>query len=129
VFLGHQINIYAHDVEACRVFYTALGFVEGFCYAPAGEALHVELSGAGLTLGIAQIAAARAEHGLAVSRDGSGMELVLWCEDASEAFRTAVALGATALSEPHEFQDGRLRVAWVADPAGHPIQLVQDTSA
>jgi hypothetical protein len=29
------------------------------------------------------------------------------------------------LAPAHDFLDGRLRAAWIADPEGNPIQLVQ----
>jgi hypothetical protein len=32
--------------------------------------------------------------------------------------------GAMLLSEPHDFLDHRLRVGWVQDPDGNPIQIV-----
>jgi predicted enzyme related to lactoylglutathione lyase len=53
------------------------------------------------------------------------MELVLWCEDVDAAYALALGAGAIALREPHDFQGGRLRVGWVADPVGNPLDLVQ----
>jgi hypothetical protein len=38
---------------------------------------------------------------------------------------TLIAKGAPLLSPAHDFLDGRLRAAWVADPDRNPIQLVQ----
>jgi hypothetical protein len=35
------------------------------------------------------------------------------------------AKGAPLLSAAHDFLDGSLRSAWIADPDGNPIQLVQ----
>ncbi|MBO0868414.1 MAG: hypothetical protein J2P15_07600 [Micromonosporaceae bacterium] len=125
MFLGSQVNIYADDVDGTVDFYKALGFAETFRYAPGGEVGHVEVKGAGLVLGVAAPNIIRAEHGLDVSPDGAAMELVLWCEDVESAYRFAIDAGAAAIREPHDFQDGRLRVAWIGDPAGNPIQLVQ----
>lgn len=67
-----------------------------------------------------------ADHGLELdlSKPGRGMEIVLWTDDTDAAFTTLVAGGARVLSEPHDWL-GRLRVAWVADPDGNPIELVE----
>ena len=126
MFTGFQVNMYADDVEPGVSFYAALGFEETYRYAPAGEPLHVELRNDGLTIGIASVRAARDEHGLDVSREGGAMEIVLWCEDVDATFAQALAAGATVMREPHDFQDGRLRVGWVMDPLGNPLELVQE---
>ena len=126
MFTGHQVNLYADDVEPGAAFYAALGFEESYRYAPEGEPLHVELRDGGLTIGIASVKAARVEHGLEVSQDGAAMEIVLWCNDVDGAYARALAAGATAMREPHDFQDGRLRVGWVMDPLGNPLELVQE---
>jgi predicted enzyme related to lactoylglutathione lyase len=126
MFTGFQVNLYADDVEPGVAFYAALGFEETYRYAPAGEPLHVELRSGGLTIGIASVGAARDEHGLEVSQEGGAMEIVLWCEDVDAAYAQALAAGATAMREPHDFQEDRLRVGWVMDPLGNPLELVQD---
>ena len=125
LFTGSQVNVYADDVERVVGFYTRLGFVESYRYAPDGVPWHVEARGADLVLGVASPAAARADHGLDVSQDGAAMELVLWCTDVDAAYALALDAGASPMREPHDFQDGRLRVGWVADPVGNPIELVQ----
>jgi predicted enzyme related to lactoylglutathione lyase len=125
VFQGSQVNLYADDVETTVGFYKALGFAETYRYAPEGEPWHVEVKGAGMVLGIASPRAARAEHSIEVSQEGAAMELVLWCDDVDAAYALALSAGATTMREPHEFQDGRLRVCWVADPVGNPLEFVQ----
>ncbi|MFC3503329.1 VOC family protein [Micromonospora krabiensis] len=125
MFLNSQVNLYADDVECVVDFYKALGFVETYRYAPEGDPWHVEVKGAGLVLGVASPRAALTDHGLRVSQDGAAMELVFWCEDVDSAYALALRAGAAVLREPHDFQDGRLRVAWVADPVGNPLELVQ----
>jgi predicted enzyme related to lactoylglutathione lyase len=126
VFTGFQVNLYADDVESGVAFYAALGFNESYRYSPAGEPLHVELRNDGLTIGIASVQAARDEHSLDVSQEGAAMEIVLWCEDVDAAYAQALAAGATVMREPHDFQDGRLRAAWVMDPLGNPLELVEE---
>jgi hypothetical protein len=105
-------------------FYPGLGFGERFRYAPRGEPVHVEMVLDGFTMGIADVEAARADHGLSPAPEGQAIELVLWCDDTDREFARLVAAGAEALSEPHDWLDD-LRVAWIADPDRNPIQLVQ----
>lgn len=50
---------------------------------------------------------------------------MLWCHDVAAAYEELVGRGVEALAEPHVWLD-RLLSAWLADPAGHPVQLVQD---
>ena len=126
MFTAFQVNVYAEDVEPGVAFYAALGFEESYRYAPAGEPLHVELRNGGLTIGIASVRAARDDHGLEVSQEGAAMEIVLWCDDVDAAYAEALAAGATATREPHDFQEGRLRAGWVMDPLGNPLELVQE---
>ena len=106
-------------------FYTALGFVETFRTPAAGEPSHVQLALDGFTLGIATIAAARDHHGLDPRGEGRWIEIVLWTDDTDAAVAALVGNGAPLLSPPHDFLGGRRRAAWVADPDGNPIQLVQ----
>ena len=51
--------------------------------------------------------------------------MVVWSDDIDAAIAHLTALGAPLLSAPHDFLDGRLRSAWVADSDGNPIQIVQ----
>lgn len=125
MFTAAQINLYADDVERCAGFYAEIGFTETFRTPTDGTPIHIELRLLGLTLGIASVASARADHDLPVSSDGNAMEVCLWCDDADAAFARLLEVGAAPLSQPHDWLDGRLRVAWVADPEGNPIELVQ----
>lgn len=126
---GFQVNLYADEVEPAVSFYAALGFEESYRSAPAGEPLHVEVRHGGLTIGIASVQAAREDHGLQVSQEGAAMEIVLWCDDVDAAYAQALAAGATMMREPHDFQDGRLRVGWVMDPLGNPLEFVEERKA
>lgn len=47
-------------------------------------------------------------------------------DDTDATYAGLLAHGATAMSEPHDWL-GTLRVAWVVDPDGHPVELVQRT--
>jgi uncharacterized glyoxalase superfamily protein PhnB len=123
---GFQVNLFADEVEPAVTFYAGLGFDESYRYAPAGQPLHVEVRNGGLTIGIASVQAAHDEHGLEVSQEGAAMEIVLWCDDVDAAYAQALAGGATLIREPHDFQEGRLRVGWVKDPLGNPLELVEE---
>jgi lactoylglutathione lyase len=120
-----QVNLYAEDVETAIAFYSALGFEEKYRYPTTGTPEHVEVRNGGLTIGVSSTDAARAEHGFDVSRDGSSVEIVLWCDDSDAAYAQAIAAGATVLREPYDFQDGRLHVARVLDPLGYRLVLVE----
>jgi len=87
----------------------------------------MELALDGFTLGIATLAAAKDHHGLNPG-DGHSVEIVLWTGDTDAAVNALTANGAPLLSPPHDFLGGELRVDWIADPDGNPIQLVQKKS-
>jgi glyoxylase I family protein len=50
--------------------------------------------------------------------------VILWTDDTPAAFAEVTANGAPGLAPPHEWL-GRLLIAWIADPDGNPIQIVQ----
>jgi len=125
MFRSPQINRYVEDVPRSAEFYAALGFVETFRTPSGGTPIHVELVLDGFKIGIADVRSASADHGLDVSADGRAVEICLWAEDVDAAYQHLLAMGATSMSEPHDWLDGTLRVAWVADPEGSPIELVQ----
>ena len=78
-----------------------------------------------MTVGLASVDAARDLHGLDVSAGGNAAELVLWTDDADAAYDVLVAAGASPMKPPHLMPNG-LRGAWVADPDGNPIEVVQE---
>jgi catechol 2,3-dioxygenase-like lactoylglutathione lyase family enzyme len=67
----------------------------------------------------------RDDHGLDPVPHGQRAAVILWTDDVDAAFEELTSKGVPALGEPQEWL-GRLRIAWVADPDGHPVQLVQD---
>jgi catechol 2,3-dioxygenase-like lactoylglutathione lyase family enzyme len=129
MFATPQVNIYSEDVARSVEFYRGIGFAETFRTPREGAPIHVELALDGFKVGIAAVTSAVADHGLDLdlSQPGRGMEIVLWTDDADAAFARLVAAGARRLSDPHDWL-GDLRVAWVADPDGNPIELVQRRS-
>lgn len=124
MFRTPAINVYSHDVMRLVGFYTRLGFRETFRTPDEGTPVHVEVTLDGLTLGIASVDAAIADHGLSPNLGGRPVEIVLWTDATDRDFARLMADGAPSLSPPHDFL-ADLRAAWVADPDGNPIQLVQ----
>lgn len=118
------INLYARDVVGMVRFYAGLGFRETFRTPEDGTPDHVELVLEGLCLAISSVEAARRVHHLAPNLDGRPFEIVLWSDDTDGDYARLTAAGARSLRAPHDFR-GRLRVAWVEDPEGNPVHLVQ----
>ncbi len=128
LFKAPMINLYARDLPRTVAFYTQLGFMESFRTPASGPPVHVELKLDAFTLGIATLEAAQQHHGLHPKGEGRWIEIVLWTENTDVAVRTLVAHGASVLSPAHDFLEGALRAAWVTDPEGNPIQIVQQRS-
>ncbi len=124
-FRSPMINLYSHNLSRAVAFYSQLGFVETFRTPEVGELVHIELTLDGFTLGVATVDAAEKHHGLRPVGEGRWSEIVLWTDDTDAAVNNLVGKGAPLLSAPHDFLDGELRAAWIADPDGNPIQIVQ----
>jgi catechol 2,3-dioxygenase-like lactoylglutathione lyase family enzyme len=124
MFRTPMINLYTRDIPRSVAFYRGLGFAETFRTPQEGMPVHVEVTLDGFTIGIATVEAAMADHGLRPQLDGRAIEIVLWTDDTDRAFADLTAAGSPALSPPHDFL-ADLRLAWVADPDGNPIQLCQ----
>jgi catechol 2,3-dioxygenase-like lactoylglutathione lyase family enzyme len=124
-FQAPMINLYTRDVPRLAGFYERLGFRETFRTPKEGAPVHVEIELDGFKVGIASVKAAIKEHGLEPDLGGRPVEIVLWTNDVDCDHARLTADGAPALSPPHDFLAGRLRAAWIADPDGNPIQLVQ----
>lgn len=125
MFRNPAINIYSQDVVRLVSFYERLGFRETFRTPKEGTPVHVEVTLGQFTVGIASVEAAIADHGLKPNLGGRSIEIVLWTDDTDRDHARLTADGAPSLSPPHNFLSN-LRVAWVADPDGNPIQLVQN---
>jgi catechol 2,3-dioxygenase-like lactoylglutathione lyase family enzyme len=123
-FRNPAINLYSDDVERLVRFYESLGFRETFRTPEEGTPAHVEVTLDGFIRGIASVDAAVSHHGLSPNLAGRPFEIVLWTDDTDRAYARLTAGGAPSLSPPHNFL-AFLRAAWVADPDGNPIQLVQ----
>ena len=79
----------------------------------------------GYKIGIASGASTRDDHGLSPVTQGQRAAVILWTNDTAAAFEELTADGVEPLAEPYQWL-GRLLIAWVADPDGNPVQMVQD---
>ena len=123
-FHNPALNLYVRDVVRAVHFYTdLLGFTETFRTPKDGLPVHVEMRLGQFTLGVASIDAALADHGLVLNPGPPSAELVVWTGDTDKAYVALTEKGVVSLSAPHDFLQS-LRVAWVADPEGNPIQIV-----
>src|SRR5512143_2996205 len=119
MFVNFQVNMIVKDVEPCVSFYKTLGFVETYRTPAEGAAEHVEVRALGLTLGISSAAAAHDVHDLELSGGGDAVQVTLWSDDVDADYERMLQAGARAAREPRDFQGGRLRNAWVRDPANN----------
>ncbi|WP_425590064.1 VOC family protein [Fictibacillus sp. S7] len=102
-----------------------MGFTETFRVPNDGEPIHIDLVLDGYRIGIASVSSTRDDHGLDPLSHGQRAAVILWTDDTDAAFKTIISKGAKVLVSPYEWL-GRLLIAWVADPDGNPIQIVQN---
>lgn len=119
-----QVILFVADTERSARFYAGFGFRETFRTAE-GPPIKIELAIDGFGLGLALPEPAAQSHGITPVTAGHRACMTLWTDDVEAAYRDALAAGATDHAAPHPFLDGRLSVAFVEDPDGHPLQLVQ----
>lgn len=125
MFRNPQVILFSESLPRAIAFYTRLGFAETFRVPLDGEPIHVDLTLDGYTIGIASVDSTRDDHGLDPVSNGQRAAVILWTDDTAVAFADLIAEGAPALASPHEWL-GRLLIAWIADPDGNPIQIVQN---
>jgi len=120
-----QVNLWCADVEACAVFFRNLGMPEKFRFPSHGEPHQVEVEAAGVRIGFSSSRVGSEFFGIPTT-PGENTELVLWCDDVDDLYRTALDSGGTPVNGPADSPDGRLRYAWLRDPEGHRVKLVQE---
>ena len=123
-FREPQVVLFSTDLARAVAFYAALGFQEVFRTPATGEPIHVDLELDAYRIGIASVESTRADHGLDPVPAGQRAAVILWTDDVSTAYAELVASGVVGLSEPQEWL-GRLLIAWLEDPDGNPVQIVQ----
>lgn len=127
MFRSPEVILFSGDVERAAAFYRRLGFHETFRVPDVGDPIHVDLELDGYRIGFASIGSARADHGLDPATDAQRGTVTLWTDDVPAAYERLASDGVPGMHAPREWL-GRLLVAWVQDPDGHPIQLVQSLS-
>ena len=123
-FREPQVILFSADLPRAAAFYESLGFTETFRVPAEGEPIHVDLVLDGYRIGIASADSTRDDHGLDPIAEGQRAAVILWTDDTAAAYANLVAQGVPGLKPPHTWL-GRLLIAWVADPDGNPIQMVQ----
>jgi catechol 2,3-dioxygenase-like lactoylglutathione lyase family enzyme len=127
VFQSPSINIFSRDVVRLENFYVRLGFRETYRTPKEGMPTHVEVTLDQFTIAISSVEAAISHHGLNPNLGGRPIAIILWTDDTDRDYARLTAEGAPSLSPPHTFHPNQydLRTAWVADPDGNPINIVQ----
>lgn len=121
-----QVNLFCEHVDDCLAFYKQLGLPEAFRFPSTGPIEHVEVEVAGFRVGLSSAAVANKLADLGVTAGPSPTtEIVLWSENTDDLFDRSVEAGATVVTKPMNSPDRRLRYAWVRDPDGHQVKLVQ----
>ncbi len=125
LFGSPQVILFTADVARAAEFYRRLGFHETFRVPSEGDPIHVDLALDGYKIGFASIESSRDDHGLRPVSEAQRATVILWTGDTVSAYHRLVADGVPGLQPPHDWL-GRLLIAWVQDPGGHPIQIVQN---
>ena len=126
LFKTPQIVLFSKDLNRASEFYRQLGFAEVFRTPSEGTPIHVDLALDGYRIGLASEDSTREDHGLLPVVEGQRAAVILWTEDTPAAYARLQELGARPVKEPEPWL-GRLLIAWVEDPDGHLIQVVQTT--
>ena len=124
MFRAPQVVLVVEDAERSAAFYARFGFVEVFRAAgDDGAPIHIDAVLDGTRIGFATRSSLHEDHGLVA--DGAGAAVVVWTDDVAVALAQLEQAGVPVLGHPRPWL-GRLRIAWVEDPDGHPVQLVQE---
>lgn len=124
MFTSPQVVLFTRHLKRTVAFYTAAGFREVFRVPVGDDPIHVDLELDGYRLGFATAKSTREDHWLEPVSSGQRAAVVLWTDDAAAGFERLVELGATPVHEPQPWLDDLL-IAWVTDPDGHLVQVVQ----
>jgi predicted enzyme related to lactoylglutathione lyase len=121
-----MINLYSRDLSRAAAFYAELGLVETFRTLPNRTSRSIWNSRSmGSLLESRPLRRPRNTTAFGPREKGRWIEIVPWTDDTDAALNGLVAKGAPLLSPAHDFLDGKLRAAWIADTDRNPIQVVQ----
>jgi lactoylglutathione lyase len=119
-----MINLYTRDIEAALHFYRdVIGFVETFRTPREGTPSHVELKLDEFMIGLGTIEAARSVHGVEAEPGSPSGVLVLWTDDADEAYAKLTEAGVVTVQPPHDTGSSN-RNALLRDPDGNLVEIV-----
>lgn len=127
-FRTPQVVLFTRDIDRAVDFYGAVGFREAFRTPTEGPPIHVDLVLDGYRLGLATEASTRGDHGLEPVATGQRAAVILWTDDVLSGYARLLELGASPVTPPRPWLD-RLLIAWVEDPDGHLVQVVQVVQA
>lgn len=125
-FRTPQLVLFTRDIDRAVAFYRAVGFEEAFRTPATGTPIHVDLVLDGYRIGLATETSTREDHGLQPVAHGQRAAVILWTDDVHAGYARLVDLGARPVKPPEPWLD-RLLIAWVEDPDGHLVQVVQAT--
>jgi hypothetical protein len=98
----HGLGATREDGRARLAFYERLGFREAFRTPKAGTPCASRWAGR-VTIGIADVDAAIADHGLSPNLGGRPVEIVLWTDDVGREYACLTDAGAPTLGTPYDF--------------------------
>ena len=124
-FRAPRTVLLVEDPGRSAAFYRRLGFAEVFRTPATGTPIHVDVALDGVRLGLAARSSMQRDHGLSAAEGPGRAVVVVWADDVPDALTALEAGGVPVLARPSRWL-GRLVIGWVADPDGHPVQLVQD---
>jgi len=124
VITSGLVNVFTHDIQAALDFYQGvLKLPESFRTPREGAPEHVEMTAGGFVLALSTAEAARRVHGLDAEVGRPAMSLVFWVDDVDTTFDAVTAVGAPAVTAPHDAGNNN-RNAVVRDPDGTLVELV-----
>ena len=124
-FRSPQTVLLVEDPEASASFYSRLGFAEVFRTPSSGPPIHIDVALEGVRLGLAARRSVEEDHGLSATTGPGRAAVVVWTDDVRADVAALEHEGVPVLRPPGPWL-GRLLIAWLADPDGHLVQLVQD---
>jgi len=124
LFKTPQVVLFCRDVSGTAEFYRGMGFEEVFRTPREGAPIHVDLALDGYRIGLASEESTRVDHGMDPVVSGQRAAVILWTDDTPAAYERLQELGATPVKAPAPWLE-RLLIAWVEDPEGHLVQVVQ----
>ena len=119
-FRTPQVVLFCAEPDRAAAFYARLGFTQVFRTPASGPPIHVDVELDGYRIGLASLTSTRIDHGLDPVATGQRAAVVVWTDDVAAVYAELTGRGVPGLAAPGPWLQGRLTIAWVADPDGHP---------